>query len=59
MKGKLLLLSIMLVGILYYGCEEPIDPLTDTGTLFVSSEPEEASIYVDGRNSGKVEWNVL
>ncbi len=53
MKRNVIFFTILLLGIIYIGCEDPVDPLNDKGSLFISSIPEEASIYIDGKNSGK------
>ena len=51
MKKKVILLTFLFVGALLISCEQGIDPLNDKGKIFVASEPEEALIYVDGRNT--------
>lgn len=53
MKKKVILLTFLFVGTMLISCEQAVDPLNDKGKIFVASDPEEASIYVDGRNSGK------
>ena len=53
MKMKAIFLTFLFVGIMIVSCEEAVDPLNDKGKIFVASVPEEASIYVEGRNSGK------
>ena len=54
MKKKVILLTFLFIGMMLISCEQAVDPLNDKGKIFVASEPEEASIYVDGRNSGKL-----
>lgn len=53
MKKKGFLLTFLFVVSMFFSCEEAVDPINDLGTIFISSEPEEASIYIDGRNSGR------
>lgn len=43
---------ILLFGIIIIACEQAVDPLNDTGKIFVDSDPQEASIYIDGKNTG-------
>jgi len=55
MIKKFLTSAFLLLVIFFIGCEQDvIDPLKDKGTIFVDSKPEEASIYVDGRNTSKL-----
>lgn len=54
MKKKVILLTFLFVATLLLSCEQGIDPINDKGKIFVASEPEEASIYVDGRNTSKL-----
>lgn len=52
MKRNLVFFLTLFIILVVNSCEQPIDPLNDKGTIFVDSDPAEASIYIDGKNSG-------
>lgn len=55
MKKNFLILIILLLGIAIISCDDSTtDPLPDTGTIYIESEPTGAEIWLDDVNTGVV-----
>lgn len=47
------IIQLIFLVFLVISCENAIDPINDKGTIFLSSVPDKAEIYIDGKNTGK------
>ena len=55
MKQKTLFILLLIIGLTIISCDDnTTDPVADTGTIYVESDPAGAEIWIDGVNSGVV-----
>ena len=53
MKKNIFFMILLIISAAFISCDdESTDPVPDTGTIYIESEPSEAEIWIDGVNTG-------